>query len=254
MSDADWTLASVTPWDLALVVVVSLQTTLVAYMPTPKLKSIFLTLPFPFTIVALSVGLPMDAANVLSMGLLFAYIHAIRLLHDHLRIPIVAAIGLALSGYSVGGWLLADVVPSGPVPFWLATGAAVGVGSWLLVRNAPRAERAHRTQLPVWLKLPAVMLVVCFLVFAKRELGGFAALFPLVSVVGAYEARHCLWTLSLTPPFLMLTMVPLMAVTFVAQQWIGLGGGLVAGWAVMMLIYVPLTRWQWRRWPAPSNS
>ena len=65
-------------------------------MPTPRLKSIFLTLPLPFTVVALSVGLPMDAANVLSMALLFGYIHTLRWLHDRLHVPIVAAIGLGL--------------------------------------------------------------------------------------------------------------------------------------------------------------
>ena len=35
------------PWDLVLVAVVSLQATIVAYVATPRVKSIFLTLPFP---------------------------------------------------------------------------------------------------------------------------------------------------------------------------------------------------------------
>jgi len=220
-------------------------------MPTPRLKSIFLTLPLPFTVVALSVGLPMDAANVLSMALLFGYIHTIRWLHDRLHMPIVAAIGLALGGYSVAGWLAAGVAPSGDGPFWMATTVALVTGGYLLRHNAPRAERAHRTQLPVWQKLPAVCLVVSLLILLKSELGGFAALFPLVSVVGAYETRHSLWTMSLTIPMLMLTMVPLMAVAYATQSWLGLGGGLLAGWAVFLVIYLPLTRWQWRRWPPP---
>ena len=245
--------AGITSWDLLLVGVVSCQTTLVAYMPTPRLKSIFLTLPFPFTVVALSVGLTMDAANVLSIGLLFGYIHAIRWLHETLHVPIVGAIGVALAGYSVIGWLASGVAPSGDVPFWLATVAAVATGGFLLWRNAPRSERAHRTRLPIWQKLPAVCLVVSMLILLKSELGGFAALFPLVSVVGAYESRHCLWTMSLTIPMLMLTMVPLMAVAYTTQSWLGLGGGLLAGWAAFLVIYLPLTRWQWRRWPAPVS-
>ena len=239
------------PWDLVLILVVSLQATVVAYVAAPRVKSIFLTLPFPFTAVALAVGLPLDAANVLSLLLLFCYIHGVRLLHDRLGLPILPAIALSLAGYCVTGWLAAGLVPSGPVAFWLSAAGILGLGALLFWRNAPRAERAHRTQLPVWQKLPAILAVVLLLVFVKQELRGFATLFPLVSVVGAYEARHCLWTMSLTVPLLMMTIVPLMAVAYLCQGSLGLPGGLAVGWILFLLLLIPLTRWQWRRWPAP---
>jgi microcin C transport system substrate-binding protein len=233
------------------VAVVSLQATIVAYVATPRVKSVFLTLPLPFTTVTLAMGLPLDAANVLSMLLLFCYIHGVRLLHDRFRVPILPSIALSLAGYCAVGWFAAGMVPSGPIAFWIAAAAVLLFGTVLFLCNTPRAERAHRTQLPVWQKLPAVLAVVLLLVFVKDELGSFATLFPLVSVVGAYEARHCLWTLSLTVPLLMMTLVPLMAVAYLAQDHFGLAGGLVAGWSVFLLLLVPLIRWQWRRWPAP---
>ena len=239
------------PWDLVLILVVSLQATVVAYAAAPRVKSIFLTLPFPFTAVALAVGLPLDAANVLSLLLLFGYIHGVRLLHDRVGVPILPAIALSLAGYCVIGWLAAGVVPSGPMAFCISAVGILGLGALLFWRNAPRAERAHRTQLPVWQKLPAVLVVVLLLVVVKEELRGFATLFPLVSVVGAYEARHCLWTLSLTVPLLMLTLVPLMIVAWLTQDVLGLPAGLAIGWIVFVLLVIPLTRWQWRRWPAP---
>lgn len=238
-------------WDIVLILVVSLQATIVAYAATPRVKSIFLTLPFPFTAVAMAVGLPVDAANVLSMVLLFGYIHGVRLLHDRVGVPIVAAIGLSLAAYCLSGWLAAGVVPSGPEAFWSAAVVVLALGVTMFLRNAPRAERAHRTSLPVWKKLPAVLAVVLLLVVIKQELRGFATLFPLVSVVGAYEARHCLWTMSLTVPMLMMTLVPLMTVAYLTQGSLGLAGGLAAGWIVFLLLLIPLTRWQWRRWPAP---
>ena len=239
------------PWDLVLVVVVSLQATVVAYVATPRMKSLFLTLPFPFTVVVLAIGLPLDAANILSMLLLLGYMHGVRVLHDVVGVPILLAIGLSLAGYCVGGWAAAGVVPSGPVAFWGAAVFILALGILLFLRNAPRAERAHRTQLPVWQKLPAVLAVVLLLVVIKQELRGFATLFPLVSVIGAYEARHCLWSLSLTVPALMITLVPVMGVVYLTQDQLGLEGGLAVGWLVLLMLLVPLLRWQWRRWPAP---
>ena len=104
-------------WDLVLVAVVSLQATIVAYVATPRVKSIFLTLPFPFTAVALAVGLPLDAANILSMLLLLGYYQGVRLLHDIVGVPIVPAIGLSLAGYGVAGCQDARIVPPAPVAF-----------------------------------------------------------------------------------------------------------------------------------------
>jgi microcin C transport system substrate-binding protein len=225
--------------------------TLLAYVSAPRVKSIFLTLPLPFTTVALAVGLPLDAANVLSLVLLFGYIHAIRALHDGLGWPILPSIGTALAGYGAVGWLAADIVPPGDHAFWIAAAAVFLFGTWWLRRHAPRAERPYRTQLPVWQKLPLVLAIVLLLVTIKQELRGFATLFPLVGVVGAYEARFHLWTMSLTVPTLMVALVPLMATARLVQDDLGLGWALACGWIVLLLVLIPLLRWQWRRWPAP---
>ena len=218
------------PWDLLLIAAVSLQVTAVAYLRAPRWKALILCLPFPFTIVALGLGRPIDVTNLLGLIAIFLYVHAIRLLYRRLGLPIIPAISLALAGYCLLGWAVVCLL-----------------AFFLHRRLPPRSEPGHRTPLPVWLKLPVVVAVVCLLLLVKESLQGFATLFPLVSVVGAYEARHSLWTLGRQMPVLMLTLTPLMAVAHLTQKHVGLGPSLLFGWAAFLLILLPLTRAMWRR-------
>lgn len=238
-------------WDAILAVVVALQTTGIAYLAAPRAKAVMMTLPFPFTIVTLSLGLHVNATNVLALVLLFGYGHFIRLMHDRVGVPIVAVIPVAVALYTAAGWLAAQVTPTHDTAFWIAVGVVFVLGLALFFGTSPRAERAHRTRLPVWVKLPIILVIVCFLIVIKSNLAGFASLFPLVSVVGAYEARHCLWTMTRTIPLLMITLLPLLVTAHLLQDTLGLGGGMLAGWGVFLSLLVPLTIWQWRRWPAP---
>lgn len=235
------------PWDLLLIAAVSLQVTAVAYVRAPRWKALILCLPFPFTIVALGLGRPIDVANLLGLVAIFLYVHAIRLLHKRFGLPIVPAIGLALAGYCLLGWAVVGLLPATPMSFW-TTAVAVCLLALFLHRRLPaRSEPGHRTPLPIWLKLPVVVAVVCLLLLLKESLQGFATLFPLVSVVGAYEARHSLWTLGRQMPVLMLTLTPLMAVATLTQEHVGLGPSLLLGWVAFLLLLIPLIRTMWRR-------
>ena len=64
----------------------------------------------------------------------------------------------------------------------------------------------------------------------KNGLQGFAAFFPLLSVIAGYEMRASLWTLARPVPVLMMTMTPMLIVTHLLQPTYGLGIGLAAGW------------------------
>lgn len=234
-------------WDLVLIAVVSLQVAAVAYVHAARWKAMLLCLPFPFTFVALGLGRPIDVTNLLGLATFFLYVHAVRLLHQQLRVPIVPAIGASLAGYCLIGWVAAPLLPSGPVSFW-TTAVLLAAGALFLHRRLPsRPEPGHRTPLPVWLKLPAIVAVVCLLLVVKEGLRGFATLFPMVTVVGAYETRHSLWTLSRQIPVLMLTMIPMMAVVRLAQNPLGMAGALALGWCAFLVVLVPLARDMWRR-------
>jgi hypothetical protein len=236
-------------WDLLLIVVVSLQTTAMAYLRAPRWKAFILSLPFPFTIVTLAVGRPVSASHVLGLVALFVYGLCIWLLHRRLGVPIVAAIGASLFLYAGLGWAGAQVLPASGPAFWLACGLIFAVGLGLYLGMPACEEPGHRTALPVWLKLPVIAAVVLLLVTIKGALQGFASLFPMVGVVGAYESRHSLWTFTRQMPVLMLTLIPLMASSRLTQEYLGLGGSLLVGWAVFLSVLIPFTRYQWASTP-----
>ena len=51
-------------WDVALLVIVSLQVTAMAYLQHPRWKALALALPFPFTTIALGQGQPINVTHV----------------------------------------------------------------------------------------------------------------------------------------------------------------------------------------------
>ena len=230
------------PWDLGLVLVVSLQATLLAYLARPRWKAIVLSLPVPFTVATLAVGLRPNITHVLGLVLLLAYTHGVRLLYIRLRLPILLAIVTAAAGYIL--------VASSLVP-WLPSVAVLALAVGLFRALPERAEPDFRSKLPVWLKLPIIAAVIIGLVILKGWLQGFMALFPMVGVVAAYEARHSLWTMGRQIPVLMMATVPLMAVSHITQPLVGLGLSLAAGWLAYLAVFLPVA-WHMRSGPSAS--
>ncbi|MHB0878408.1 MAG: hypothetical protein ACYC5O_20420 [Anaerolineae bacterium] len=235
------------PWDLVLIVAVSIQATVLAYLRQPRLKTFTYFLPFPFTLAILSLGKPVDATNVLGMAVLMFYIQAVRILYNVVRLPIVVSIGLAALGYTAIGALMAPVVPHGGAAFWLALLAMLVLAIVLYFWMPHRQEPDHRTTLPVYIKMPIIAAVIVVLVSIKNTLGGFMTLFPMVGVVGAYEARRCLWTMGRGQPTWMLAMVPMMAILRLTQAPLGIGPALLLGWLAFLAVLLPLTLRQWRQ-------
>ena len=239
---------TITAWDLILILVVSLQTTALAYLHSPRFKALALTLPFPFTTIALSVGSPIDATNVAALIVLFGYTQSIRLLHYRLRLPVVLSIALAVAGYAAAGWALAWAVPRTEIAFWVITPVVFIIGLMLHSRMPIRLEPGYRTTLPLYVKLPVIACVVCLLIIIKGALAGFSTLFPMVGVVGAYESRFCLWTFGRQVPVLMVTLIPLLVVSHLTQAALGLGLSLAAGWLVFLIALWVVTGRMWTRW------
>ncbi len=75
------------PWDIVLVVVVTVQAAALAYMRQPRMKAFLLSLPLPFTIMALAMNRPIDATNVMGLILLLLFTHAVRIIHQNFRSP-----------------------------------------------------------------------------------------------------------------------------------------------------------------------
>ena len=231
-------------WDLGLVAVVSLQATVLAYLPQARSKAIVLSLPIPFTVATLAVGQRPDLTHILGLSLLFAYTHGVRLLHQRARLPIVPAIGVAAGGYCAAASLLAPRLPRDEATFWLASCGTFLLAAGLLRALPGRAEPDYRSPLPVWVKLPIVVAVVLGLVWLKGLLQGFMTLFPMVGVIASYEARHSLWTIGRQIPVLMLAMVPLIGLGHWGAPRLGLGASLLLGWLGYLAVFLFIA---WRR-------
>lgn len=225
-----------TGWDLALIVVVSTMGTAVAYVRHPEHKAFVLMVPVPFTLAVLSLGRPVDATNVLGMAGLFGFSFSVWALRVRLRWPILPAIAVSAVGYCAIGAGIARLRPTGDVAFWVSV-AVMLPASLALIRVLPyRQEPHHRTALPVWVKLPAIMLVIAGLIAIKEHLGGFMTSFPMVGVVAAYEARNSPWAIVRRIPWIILIRIPIIAIIRLTQGWIGLPWALALAWLFLLLL------------------
>jgi len=232
-------------WDLVLLAVVSLQGTLLAYLPHPKWKALIMTLPIPFTLASLAIGAPIDATHVVALNLLLAYTHGVRLVHDRLKLPILLAIFLSAAGYVLAGALLRPIIPRTAAAFWTACVLTLFIAGAAHALFRLRREPDHRSHLPVWIKIPIVAGVILALILMKRILGGFMTMFPMVGVVASYEARTCLGSVCVALPDFMFAMVPMFVVVRLLQPALGLGTALAAGWVVFLPMLTPLIRDFW---------
>lgn len=229
-------------WDFVLLAVATAMGTAMAYIPSPRWKALVLSLPFPFTVASLSLGAPVGAGHSLGLVVLLVYTHLVRWLHYGLKLPIVAAIAASALTYVGLGIALNRVVPQTPFAFWLFLASALALGLLAAALLAHREEPAHRSPLPVAVKVLTIAAVVAMLVLLKRALGGFMTIFPLVGIVGAYEARKSLRTLGRQISVNMVTLAPMVGLMWVLQQHTGasVAASLAAGWVLLLCLLVPL--------------
>ena len=232
---------SLNNWDFVLIAAVSVQATALAYVRHPRWKAFLLSLPIPFTLASLSLGVRVDVTNVMGLPLLMVYTCGVYALHLNLRVPIIAAIAICALGYCGLASLLAPVMPTGEAAFWAIAVAVFLSGALLYRLMPPRDEPGHRSPLPVFVKLPIVVGVILALVIIKHQLRGFMTLFPMVGVVASYEGRHCLWTICRQIPVIMMTLLLMMLVMRVLYPVGGMGWALAGGWAAMLALLVPIT-------------
>jgi hypothetical protein len=230
-------------WDVTFVVVASFHATGIAYVAQPRWKALLATLPLPFTIAVLAVGRPVGPSNVLGLLLLVLFLQEVRWLHNQKSVPIVPAIALSALTFGVLGGLITPVLPDTAAMFWITASAAWLLAAVFLFRMPSRTEIGHRSPLPVYLKLPIVVMIVVALLVVKELLQGFVTVFPIVTIVAAYEARHSLWTLGRQLSVLLVAMIPMIAAIRLAEVSLSIGPALLVGWGVFLALYVPITWW-----------
>lgn len=223
--------------------------TVMAYIPSPRWKAFLLSLPFPFTITNLSVGIPLGTSHALGMLVMLLFTHMVRWLHYGLKLAILPAILISAAVYVGSGIVLNHIVTPSTVSFWLILGLDLSTGLLLLRLVSHRQEPAYRSPLPIAIKTLAIMGVVTVLVLLKRLLGGFMTMFPMVGVVAAYEARHSLWTIARQISIVLVTMTVMMCTMWIAQHALGVSIAVspAAGWVAFLAVLLPITLIQHRR-------
>lgn len=236
------------PWDLALLAAVTAMGTLLAYIPDPRWKAFVLGLPVPFTLANLSLAQPVGPSHALGLAVLLLFMNLVRWLHNGARVPIVAAIVISEAGYLALAALLNGLVPRTPLAFWLSLGAVIAGGGIFLALAPPREEPSARSPLPVAVKIAAIAGVIALIILLKQVLGGFMTMFPMVGTIAVYEGRRSLWTIGRQIPVLMVTAGPMMAAMWITQALLGASVpvSLLAGWAVFLAAFVPVSLSQMR--------
>jgi hypothetical protein len=239
-------------WDILLIVMVTTQATILAYLQQPRWKAFVLSLPIPFTLMALAAGRPLDATNVLGLFFLLLFTHAVRLLHLRLHVSIIPAIILSALGYCGVGSVAARLLPKTNAVFWVTWLFVFLLGAYLSLKLQERSEPDYKTQLPVWVKLPIIAGVVFFLIMMRNVLQGFATVFPMIGIIAVYEGRYCLWTIGRQMPVIMVSMSTMMAAAYLVQQQWGLPLALLAGWCAFLLVFGSITIRMWVKTPVPA--
>ena len=241
-------------WDWTLILVVSTQATVLAYLPRPSWKSFVMGLPIPFTLASLALGQRVDASHTFGLALLIVFAHAVRLLHLRLKVRIVPAIALCVLGYCIVGQAAAGSLPSGNDAFWLGFAVALSTAALLWITHPHVEELPFRTTLPVWLKYPIIALIVTALILVKQQLRGFMATFPMVSVIALYETRYSLRTSCRQFSILVIALAPALAVCRFVESYLSLGVSLIPTWIVYLAIVLPLQRWAFRTDASPAGA
>jgi hypothetical protein len=244
------------PADAVLILAVTGMAVGVAYLHSPRAKTLLYMLPIPFTLALISSGRGVDATHPLAFLLVWAFPWNVYLLHVRLKVPIVAADLVALVVHVTVSLVLACLVPTRggiglgvPEPVWFGVMLAVVLVAAGLALHAvpPRLESGHRSPLPPHVKVPIIMAVIIGIVLAKEVLRGFMPAFPMVTVIAVYEARKSLYTLAGRFPICLIGLVPVMLVLRVLVPYgnptaTDYAVGLTLGWAVYIPVYLLLNR------------
>ncbi|MFC1771686.1 hypothetical protein ACFLZV_07355 [Candidatus Margulisiibacteriota bacterium] len=228
-------------WDYIMVLGVTALGTILAYAHDPKLKAVLISIPVPFTLAALAVGAPMDLTNILGLVLLLAYAHLVRWFYQDMKLPILPAIFLSASAYTVSAAILAPILPSAGIYFWVGSLIVLLIGIILYSLPVKISEPGYRSPLPIPIKIIAVLLVVIAVVLLKHWLAGFITLFPMMGVLGSYEARKSMRTICRQMPIIIITFIPMIIVSRLTYGFAGLGASLFLGWLVFLTLFIPLT-------------
>lgn len=234
-------------WDIVLVAVVAIQSGILTYTSDPLKKSLILVFPFPFTVATISLGGVIDATNVVGLINLYVFTLGVWFFYSKLRINIIISIAFFATLYCITGIILARFLPRSDIAFWISVLCVVIFSLAVAFLTQCVEEKPYRTDLPVWIKMPVIVAVVCFLVFLKKYLSGFMTVFPMVGVIAAYEARFMLASVRRQITVVMVCLVSLMMTAKIILQYTNIYLALVCGWIVFLIVLKLTGQFLWNQ-------
>ena len=230
-------------YDYILILVIVLLGTGTAYLKHPRWKAFMMIVPLPFTFASLALGKPLAVSSVIGLYLLLGFYYAVYFFYRKLKLNIVVSILISAGLYCLAGALVLPVLPSGDTFFWGSV-IAVFVSGFLLHRFGKEpGEEGSRSSLPPYIKIPFLVLVVLFLIYIKSLIQGFMCVFPMVGVIGAYEARNCLRSIHRQMPFCMMAFCPVFTTIYLLQSHMCLEAALACAWVVYLLLLLFTTKY-----------
>ena len=241
-------------WDILLMIVVVIQSTILASLQHPRWKAFMITLPFPFTVAVLAVGKPIDTTNILGLLLLMVFTHGVRIFHNKFKFHIIAAILASTIAYCLLAKLLGNFVVQSNLSFYVSTALVYAVAISAIYLFPHKHEQGQKSLMPIRAKLFVIIAVVYCIMLMKKSLTGFVTVFPMVGVIAAYESKSTLWTLCRQVPTVLLTLGAMIAAIFILQNIIGLYFALAAGWVVFLIALTPFFRHQLKNSEHPVDD
>jgi len=249
------------PAELAMMAIVTAQVVAIAYLSSPRSKSLVYMLPIPFSTALVTTGRGIDATHLLGMAVVWAFPWLAWYLHGRRGWPVLLADACGVLLYAGATLAFTSLVPAqaGLGTPWFTAAAIVLLAACLPAFGfSPPAEPGHRSRLPVAFKAALILGLIAALLALRKPMRGFMPAFPLATIFTVYEARHSLKTLSMRFPIFLVGFIGMAAV----MAWLLPAGGplrptayllpLAAGWAVYVPFYLLLDRWYTQRSPATA--
>lgn len=170
--------------------------TAIAYIHTPRLKTLVFSMPIPFTCAYLASGLPIGPTHISGLILVTFYHWIFYAIFRGMGGPLWLGIGTAVTAYIGIAFVVANYTPVPDVPFlWMCAGAFLlwVLGAWLY---RPIHEPGHRGKTPWWIKSPIVFVIALVIFSLTSLLSGAVTTFPYAGVFTSYEMRHSPRTLA----------------------------------------------------------
>jgi hypothetical protein len=171
----------------------------IAYIHSPRMKTLVFSLPVPFTCAYLATGMQINATHIAGLVWVTLYHWIVYLIYKRLGWSLWLGIGSGAIFYlgaaaAFGSIAKESGLTTFPVPIAISVVFVLWAGaSWLY---HPIHEPGHRSRAPWYLKAPIIFPIAIVLFSLKEVLLGAVTTFPYAGVFTSYEMRHSPRTLA----------------------------------------------------------